>query len=201
MGLMMRNGWVVSVVMAVLAFSMGEVQAQELSDDLRYELEADRWDHRPADAEAEARQGTGLRYRLAALGGTHRGSGGEFHLYGGAEAGILYGRFGAMALAQMGGGAGRSSALVGGGPAMEVVDLEVAALTAYGGLAWYEESLNTPDVSRDLTGPYGAVSIRVPLPVGAVVVGGSVWHGRSSGDGVVEEASATGRRLSLGFGL
>lgn len=158
-----------------------------------------------AEAVADTVEGpssaTGVRYRLTGLGGSHGIGGDELHIFGGVEAGALYGRFGAMALAQVGGGAGRRSVLVGGGPAVEVVDLEVASLAVYGGLGWYQESLDPLDVTRDLTGPFGGVSVRIPLPVGAVGVGMSVWRGNLGGDGVVNEVGVTGRRLSVGFGL
>lgn len=143
----------------------------------------------------------GVRYRLAALGGAHGIGGDDLHVFGGVEAGALYGRFGAMALTQFGGGGERSSILVGGGPAVEVVDLGTASLTVYGGLGWYQETLDAPDVSRDLTGAYGGASVRVPLPAGAVAVGVSLWRGSLGGDGVLEEPSLTGRRLSVGYGF
>lgn len=154
-------------------------------------------------ANARSAQGfmQGLRYRLTALGGVHGLGGEERHLYGGVEGGAFHGRFGAMGLGQYGNGGSRSSILVGGGPALEVLDLDRASLAGYAGVAWYRETLENPEASRRLTGPFGGVSLRVPLPVGSLGVGVSVWRGSASGGGIVEDASGTGRRLSVGFGL
>lgn len=143
----------------------------------------------------------GSRFRTHAilLGGVGGLTDSERHPYGGVELGGFVGRYGALVLGQYGNGNGFRSLLAGGGPAFQIADVEFASFSAYGGLAWYQEELNT-GFARDLTGPYLALTGRSPLGIGALGVTLSVWRGSIDGEGFQRSTTVTGRRLSVGYG-
>ena len=128
-------------------------------------------------------------------------AGDETHPYGGLESGALYGRYGAMGVGLYGSGAGHQSVVVGGGPAMELVDLGFASLTGYVGPGWYREHDERSGADRSLVGALVGLSTRVPFRVGAVRASVTAWRGTADGGDVVNPISATGLRFSLGFGL
>lgn len=163
---------------------------------------SDAHEGRPAaDSVAEESGGSSFRGRLMAVGGVTGIGGDGIHPYGGLEGGFLLGRFGALGLGQYGTGNGFSSLLFGGGPAVEVVDLGYAAVTAYGGLAWYREELDAVPGTREVTGLYGGLSVRVPLPFGALGFNASLWRGSVEGEGIEFDHTPTSHRFSVGFGF
>lgn len=141
-----------------------------------------------------------LQGRLMALGGVGGIGGDGLHAFGGTEAGVLLGRIGVMALGQHGRGNGFQSLLLAGGPAVEVLETERAALIAWAGLARYSEQTGS-GVTRAMTGLQGALSVRIPVSVGAVGVQLSVWRGTLDGEGISDPPTVTSHRLSIGFGL
>ena len=149
--------------------------------------------------DGSARTEAAFRPHAMLLGGVGGLGGSERHPFGGVEVGAFFGRFGALAMGQYGDGNGFRSRLVAGGPAVEIADLGYASFAAYGGVAWYEEEQEAGFV-RDMTGPTLALTARIPLPVGAIGMTLSLWRGSVDGEGFAQPATATGRRLSVGFG-
>jgi hypothetical protein len=150
-------------------------------------------------AQTAPEEGSGFRLHAMFLGGVGGLADSERHPYGGIELGGFVGRYGALALGQYGNGNGFRSLLAGGGPAIRIGDVGFASFSTYGGLAWYEEVLET-GFARDLTAPYVALTGRLPLRVGAIGVTLSVWRGSLDGEGFERSTTVTGRRLSVGFG-
>ncbi len=138
--------------------------------------------------------------RAVVLGGAHGLGGDELHPFGGVEAGLFRGRYGGMVLGQFGRGNEFESLFLAGGPAVELGVLGPVVFTVYGGLAWYQEEIDA-GFSRDLTGPFAALSLRYPLPLGVAGFTVSAWGGSLDDEGFERSVGVTPVRFSLGLGL
>lgn len=152
-----------------------------------------------AGAGVEAPRAVQLR---ASLRAGALGLGGEgMHPYGGGEIGALWGRYGVMALGLFGSGSEFDSILLGGGPALEVADLGFASLSVYAGAGWYQEREARSGTARDFLAGLGAASVRAPVGFGSVGMTATLFRGSSEGGAIESPISATGYRISLGFGI
>ena len=141
-----------------------------------------------------------LRPHIMAMGGVSGLTGDGLHPFGGLELGLRRGRWGGVALGQYGYGNDFESVLVAAGPLVKVATVDRIDIFVHGGAAYYSERLDA-GFDRDVIGGYGALSLRVKLPVGALGATLSIWTGRLDGQGVTQPAMVTGHRVSVGIGL
>ena len=114
----------------------------------------------------ESRTGTPIRWHLTALLGS-RGLGNDSHPFGGLEATLFRGRFGAAATGHLGSGNDYRSTLLAAGPALHIADLGATAFSAWGGVARYQEELDVGP-SRQVTGALLTATARRPLLWGSL---------------------------------
>jgi hypothetical protein len=140
------------------------------------------------------------------VGGIH-GTDPGIHAFGGVGGGVfLRPRVGIEGMALGGAGGSYSSVFLGAGPSVRLVSRPGGELRAWGGPAWYRESLSgpvggsvSPDPRSMLAGALGLVG-RIPAGPVHLSAGVLAWHGSVSADGFAASASTTGVRFLVGVG-